>query len=414
MNELDDELDLRYHRGLKPEVYYRCPSSETLDGAIRNELEKNAQSLIPVEIVTEFVFTIASTITIPVIHQPNLEALFQPADFAQSITVDQALCRSIEGKDRLKAQRAIARSFIEAIQGADGFKYSERQAYTNKDGTEGTRFKYVCADSLQNRDRKRNIKKEKNGENADGEQQPKKRNPAELRTYDCGGAIHIKFSIKREAINVIYKHNPIHRDVSTRALNDQNGDSQLPALVTGQTEGTVSATNGSVPQKRKRSKKDDAGQEDPFHDLNLDMSTSPEASKTPSKKKGKKKKTVISPEAPKSSTTKKAKKGKEPQSPSKSRKKAPPKDASPPAKSVRGKACLRCREKKIKCNEAKPTCNQCARGLWTCQYETDAPKKRSKNGCINCRQRKRKCTEERPSCAYCLKVDDDCMYTDEV
>lgn len=28
MNDLDDELDLRYHRGLKPDVYYRCPSSE--------------------------------------------------------------------------------------------------------------------------------------------------------------------------------------------------------------------------------------------------------------------------------------------------------------------------------------------------------------------------------------------------
>jgi hypothetical protein len=31
-----------------------------------------------------------------------------------------------------------------------------------------------------------------------------------LQTYDCGGAIHIKFSTKREAINVVYKHNPIH------------------------------------------------------------------------------------------------------------------------------------------------------------------------------------------------------------
>ena len=31
-----------------------------------------------------------------------------------------------------------------------------------------------------------------------------------LPTYDCGGAIHVKFSLKREAINVVYKHNPIH------------------------------------------------------------------------------------------------------------------------------------------------------------------------------------------------------------
>lgn len=28
MEDLEDELDLRYHRGLKPEVYYRCPTLE--------------------------------------------------------------------------------------------------------------------------------------------------------------------------------------------------------------------------------------------------------------------------------------------------------------------------------------------------------------------------------------------------
>lgn len=30
MDDLDDELDLRYHRDLKPDVYYRCPSSEVI------------------------------------------------------------------------------------------------------------------------------------------------------------------------------------------------------------------------------------------------------------------------------------------------------------------------------------------------------------------------------------------------
>ena len=28
MDDLDDELDLRYHRGLKPDVYYRAPNTE--------------------------------------------------------------------------------------------------------------------------------------------------------------------------------------------------------------------------------------------------------------------------------------------------------------------------------------------------------------------------------------------------
>jgi len=44
----------------------------------------------------------------------------------------------------------------------------------------------------------------------DSQEEPKKPGPAPLPTYDCGGAIHLKFSLKREAINVVYKHNPIH------------------------------------------------------------------------------------------------------------------------------------------------------------------------------------------------------------
>jgi hypothetical protein len=76
---------------------------------LRNEIEKNASILIPIEIVTEFVFAAASTITIPVAEQSALDALIEPAAHLQSITVDYALCRDIHGKDRLKIQRVIAR-----------------------------------------------------------------------------------------------------------------------------------------------------------------------------------------------------------------------------------------------------------------------------------------------------------------
>jgi hypothetical protein len=61
------------------------------------------------DIVTEFVFGKSSTITVPVTQQPNLDILFEPADYAQSIAVEHALCHGIEGKERLKLQRAIAR-----------------------------------------------------------------------------------------------------------------------------------------------------------------------------------------------------------------------------------------------------------------------------------------------------------------
>jgi hypothetical protein len=358
------------------------------------------------EIVTEFVFASNSTITIPVTQQPNLNTLgVVAADIPQSIPVVLALCRDVEHKDRLKLQRAIARSIIEVIQSVDGFKYLERQA-VNKGASDGTRFKYVCIDSLQSLDRKANIKKEKAVQ-----EKTELHGQQALPTYDCGGAVHITFSTKRDAVHVVYKHNPIHRDVESRPANENGHATVLPEsqiLV-------IDAENGVAPKKRTRKKKvqvqENAERPTEVDDPYVDMATSPESSRPPTVKK-RKKSDVTS-----SQSKKKQKKTNELQPPSKARSKkkkdiAEPEPVPVPAKPAKGKACIRCREKRIKCNETHPACNQCRRGLWTCQYEVEGPKKRGKNGCLNCRRRKRKCTEEKPSCGHCLKVDDDCEYAE--
>lgn len=44
MDDLDDELDLRYHRDLKPDVYYRCPSSEVIHRPLHLELQLSRYS----------------------------------------------------------------------------------------------------------------------------------------------------------------------------------------------------------------------------------------------------------------------------------------------------------------------------------------------------------------------------------
>ncbi|KAJ4335883.1 hypothetical protein N0V95_008777 [Ascochyta clinopodiicola] len=407
MDDLDDELDLRYHRGAKPDVYYRIPSTESLDGALRLELERNASSLIPSDIVTEFVFAVASTVTITVTQQPSLDALIEPQDFAQSIQVEYALCRHSDGKERLKIQRAISKSIVAAIEEIDGFKYSERHAYNPKAGGDGARFRYVCQDSLENKDRKANKKKKE--EDAKNDAEGVKANRDFIPTYDCGGAIHVKFSIKREAINVVYKHNPIHRDVESRQTN---GDSNSVALeADGDFAAQVAKSSNGTAQKRKRSKKDHPVAVDGFHNPDLNMSTSPEAPGSSVKKKRKKNGPVKTLEVNKKSFAKKSTTSKD-TTVAKSQKKAMAKEPSPTPRLARNKACIRCREKRIKCNETKPDCNQCKRGLWTCQYEVIMPKQRSKNGCVNCKQRRRKCTEEKPSCAHCLKVDDDCEYAE--
>ena len=194
-------------------------------------MHKSSASIIPVEVVTEFVFTASSTITVPVIQQSNLDALgFVPASIPQSITVEHALCHGIHGKDRLKTQRAIARSFIDVIQAIDGFKYLERQAL-NKENSDGLRFKYVCADSLQNHDRKSNKKKKPSDESDEGNEKGTRGRQA-LPSYDCGGALYIKFSEKRDAINVVYKHNPIHSAVEARHPNGDRNEYVLHPPIT--------------------------------------------------------------------------------------------------------------------------------------------------------------------------------------
>ena len=221
---MEESLDFRYQRGPKPEVYYRCPTLESLEDALRNELEKLAQSLIPEEAVVEFVFSPESTITVPVAQQPNLGELgVLPAEYPQTITIDQALCRNIEGADRLKIQRAVTKCLIELVERIDGYRYRERQAW-NKDGEDGIRFKFVCSESLQNRDRQMNRKRGGNqGGNPGGdvELEQTRQNKSILPTYDCGGALHIIFSTQRNALNVVYRHNSIHRDIATRPQNGQ-------------------------------------------------------------------------------------------------------------------------------------------------------------------------------------------------
>jgi hypothetical protein len=187
-------------------------------------------------------------------------------------------------------------------------------------------------------------------------------------------------------------------------------NSNLPSV---SIEDLYGSTSREISQKRKRTKKDQDQFDNAFDDPDLDQSISPDVTKLSPKKSRKNNPTLLTQEM-KGISEKKNRRGKQPVSSPKSSNRASAHELlSPPppaARLTRGKACLRCREKKIKCDEGKPTCNQCRRGLWVCQFQENTPRKRSKNGCINCRQRKRKCSEERPSCAYCLKVDDNCKY----
>lgn len=105
------------------------------------------------------------------------------------------------------------------------------------------------------------------------------------------------------------------------------------------------------------------------------MPTSPGIPKSSAKKRKKEGVTPI-PKPARTASSKQSTKAKSLTSPTQSRKKASTvEEQKPLPNSV--KACIRCREKKIKCNRAEPSCDQCRRGLWTCQYTLSQPRSSS-------------------------------------
>nr|POE52303.1 hypothetical protein CFP56_70222 [Quercus suber] len=149
---------------------------------------------------------------------------------------------------RAIVQRAASRGIVKGIQGEDGFKYAFNNAWNSKDN-EGSRFSYICQDSMQNKDRHANgfTKTQKHLKGV-GERGPRKP------TYDCKGSISVKFSFSKRHVEVYYRHCPVHKTVAERkssgwvlqqsrkasAEDEPNGDKL--------TEGDISSIPGSPPQ----------------------------------------------------------------------------------------------------------------------------------------------------------------------
>lgn len=113
-------------------------------------------------------------------------------------------------RERQIVQRAASRGVMLAIERTDGFKYSFNNAWEAKD-EDGLRFSYTCQDSLQNKDRHANgftkTQKHLTGFGVPGVRKP---------TYDCKGAVSVKFSAARACVDVYYRHYAIHKSVADR------------------------------------------------------------------------------------------------------------------------------------------------------------------------------------------------------
>ncbi|EMC99127.1 hypothetical protein BAUCODRAFT_392479 [Baudoinia panamericana UAMH 10762] len=113
-----------------------------------------------------------------------------------------------KGQPRQIVQRAASRAIVQAIESADGFRYSFNNAWAAKDEG-GLRYSYICQDSMQNKDRHANgFTKTQKHLKGEGERGPRKA------TYDCKGSISVKFSGSRRRVDVYYRHYAIHSTVA--------------------------------------------------------------------------------------------------------------------------------------------------------------------------------------------------------
>lgn len=200
-------------------------SVEALGEALKNEIQAAEESSVPECTTAELSLSLNAVLSL---HRPTIGPYAEGGehDLPEEFKVNHdgttpehgahpcasvgAIVNVMDGKSRQIVQRAASRGIIQAVEGADGYRYSFNNAWTAKDG-EGSRFSYICQDSMQNKDRHANgftrTLKHLKGEGERGPRKP---------TYDCKGSVSVKFSSGRQRVDVYYRHYAIHQTVAER------------------------------------------------------------------------------------------------------------------------------------------------------------------------------------------------------
>ncbi|TID14709.1 hypothetical protein E6O75_ATG08855 [Venturia nashicola] len=239
-------------RGPKPDVSFQCKSLHDLESRLQAHIEHcHKDRLIPETVYAQFIFDCSVKLAVTLAdltdgmldHFPQL-ANFQPQDGPMALSVPDAVATHGDAKSKLKRQRAVGRIILSAVQKVDGFQYFEKEAWDTKH-TDGYRFKYLCRDSYQNKDRAANKSRSSNasaivslnGPEASGDLSPGKE-AARLATYDCKGSIFVKFSSSQRIVDVVYQHLPIHCEPANPA-----------ALSTAGPSGAISVPSNGLPHE---------------------------------------------------------------------------------------------------------------------------------------------------------------------
>ncbi|KAI9691502.1 MAG: hypothetical protein M1822_007573 [Bathelium mastoideum] len=156
-----------------------------------------------------------------------------------------ALNASDPDAERMAKQRAVARAIVDAVQAVDGYRYARSGGHVLK-AERGSVMIFVCNDSVQNKDRLANARGLSQAQGAgrkgigegegggtgggeggadggveeeeeEGKGKKKRRGGSRLRpTYDCSGAVTVKFRSKSQVLEVEYRHLMVHRETAWR------------------------------------------------------------------------------------------------------------------------------------------------------------------------------------------------------
>ncbi|KIW00669.1 hypothetical protein, variant [Verruconis gallopava] len=246
-------------RGPKPDVCYHSRSLDELETLLRKHISLCKDKTPPKTAYAQFIFESDVAFQINDIatadgnsireHFPNVQVPPSTASnetVTVSLPVSDAVAQVSDTKAKLRRQRAVGKAILRSIQDVDGFNYFEKEAWDTKHA-DGYRFKYLCKDSCQNKDRALGKTRKStdafslqnstsnNGagtpggasasaaaagadQHMNGDQSPSKADsPARLLLYECKGSIFVKFSSSQQIVDVVYQHLPVHNASNERA-----------------------------------------------------------------------------------------------------------------------------------------------------------------------------------------------------
>jgi hypothetical protein len=242
-------------RGPKPDVCFQTKSLDEMETLLRKHIEVCKNKTITETVYAQFLFSKEVTFDIKDTSDgirdvfPHMQdAKYNNLSPGESVPlpVKEAVNQMGDTKIKLKRQRVIGKMLMGCIEKVDGFNYFEKEAWDTKHA-DGYRFKYICRESYQNKDRAANKPRKSTDPmsfqhtpsnagtpvppSAEGEQPgevsewfkkhgitpPAAESPARLPTYDCKGSIFVKFSASQGVVDVVYQHLPVHNSTNERA-----------------------------------------------------------------------------------------------------------------------------------------------------------------------------------------------------